>query len=83
MHVELCDWIQREDAKLHQAVFLPRDHRKSTIAGYYAAWRIAKNPAIRVLYLSATSTLAQKQLNFIKSILVNPIFKFYWPRYGQ
>ncbi len=79
VHVELCEWLQREEANSHQLVLLPRDHGKSRYAAYYVVWRATRDPAIRVLYLSATSTLANKQLKFIKDILVSPIYKFYWP----
>lgn len=79
VHIELIRWITREDKKSHQLVLLPRDHQKSAIAGYYAAWRITKNPAIRILYVSSTSTLAVKQLKFIKDILTSDRYRFYWP----
>lgn len=79
VHLELIRWITREDRKSHQLVLLPRDHQKSAIAGYYAAWRITKNPAIRILYISSTSTLAVKQLKFIKDILTSDRYRFYWP----
>jgi phage terminase large subunit-like protein len=47
--------------------------------GIYIAWCIIRNPAIKVLYLSATANLAQKQLKFIKDILTSDIVRFYWP----
>lgn len=40
---------------------------------------ITKNPAIRILYVSATSGLAVKQLKFIKDILTSDIYRYYWP----
>lgn len=46
---------------------------------YRVAWEITKNPAIRVLYISATSTLATKQLKFIKDILTCDQYRLYWP----
>jgi hypothetical protein len=46
---------------------------------YRVAWEITKNPAIRILYISATSKLAIKQLKFIKDILTSDIYRFYWP----
>jgi hypothetical protein len=79
IHIRLIKWISREDKKSHQLVLLPRDHQKSAIAGYYAAWEITKNPAIRILYISSTSNLATKQLKFIKDILTSDIYRFYWP----
>ena len=79
VHTELIRWITREDAKSHQLVLLPRDHQKSAIAGYFAAWMITRNPAIRILYISSTANLAIKQLKFIKDILTSDRYRFYWP----
>ena len=78
-HRDLIQWWNREDAKSHQLVLLPRDHGKSAMAAYRVAWEITKNPAIRVLYISSTSNLAIKQLKFIKDILTSPIYRKYWP----
>lgn len=78
-HVELINWWTRPDAKSHQLVLLPRDHGKSAMVAYRVAWEITKNPALRVLYISSTSTLATKQLKFIKDILLSPIYRMYWP----
>jgi hypothetical protein len=80
VHSELISWLTREDRKPHQIVLLPRDHGKSAIGGgYKAAWEIVRNPAIRILYISATSALAIKQLKFIKDILTSPAVRKYWP----
>jgi hypothetical protein len=79
VHCDLIRWMTREDAKSHQLVLLPRDHQKSAIAGYFAAWLITRNPAIRILYISSTSNLATKQLKFIKDILTSDTYRFYWP----
>lgn len=79
IHEELISWWSREDAKAFQLTLLPRDHGKSAMIAYRAAWEITKNPAIRILYISSTANLAQKQLKFIKDILTSPIYKRYWP----
>jgi hypothetical protein len=79
VHSDLSQWMTRRDAKSYQLVLLPRDHMKSYVAGCYVAWRITKNPAIRVLYISSTSNLATKQLKLIKDILNSDIYRFYWP----
>lgn len=79
IHSELIDWWNREDAKSHQLVLLPRDHQKSAMVAYRVAHAITNNPSIRVLYISATANLAQKQLKFIKDILTSDIYRFYWP----
>jgi hypothetical protein len=78
-HIDLIRWWTREEAKSHQLVLLPRDHGKSAMVAYRVAWEITRNPAIRVLYISSTSNLAQKQLKFIKDILTSDIYRRYWP----
>lgn len=79
VHQELIQWWNRQEAKSHQLVLLPRDHQKSAMLAYRVAWEITKNPAIRVLYISATSKLATKQLYFIKNILTSDTYRYYWP----
>ena len=79
VHSELTSWMTRPEAKSHLLVLMPRDHGKSAFAGYRAAWEIVKDPAIRILYLSATSNLAVKQLKFIKDILTSKTVQKYWP----
>ena len=78
-HEEVCRWWDREDGKSHQLLLFPRDHMKSALVAFRVAHRITVDPTLRVLYLSATSNLAQKQLSFIKNILTSPIYKRYWP----
>ena len=79
IHSELLQWWTRSDAKSHQLVLLPRDHGKSAMVAYRVAWEITRNPAVRVLYISSTANLAEKQLKFIKDILTSRIYRRYWP----
>jgi phage terminase large subunit-like protein len=79
VHEELIQWWNRPEAKSHQLVLLPRDHGKSRMIAYRVAWEITKNPALTVLYISATSNLAEKQLYFIKNILTSKIYRQFWP----
>lgn len=79
IHEELINWWTRDDAKPHQLCLLPRDHGKSAMVAYRVAWEITKNPTIRVLYISSTANLAEKQLKFIKDILTSRIYRRYWP----
>lgn len=79
VHEELCRWWTREDASTHQIVMLPRDHGKSRYIGYRVAWHITRNPDCRIMYVSATANLAEKQLKFIKDILTSDIYRRYWP----
>ena len=79
VHKDVIQWWNREDAKSHQLVLLPRDHQKSALIAYRVAHAITNNPAITIMYLSSTTDLAEKQLGFIKDILDSPIYKRYWP----
>lgn len=79
VHEELISWWCRGEAKSHQLTLLPRDHGKSAMVAYRVAWEITRNPTIRVLYISSTANLAQKQLKFIKDILTSNIYRRYWP----
>lgn len=79
IHSELIRWWTREGAHNHQLVLLPRDHGKSAMVAYRVAWEITRNPAVRVLYISSTASLAIKQLKFIKDILTSDNYRYYWP----
>lgn len=79
IHIDVINWWTRQDAKSHQLLLLPRDHGKSAMVAYRVAWEITRNPAIRVLYISSTANLAEKQLKFIKDILTSDVYRFYWP----
>lgn len=79
IHRELISWWCRQDAKPHQLVLLPRDHMKSALVAYRVAYEITRNPAVRILYISSTANLAEKQLGFIKDILASRIYRRYWP----
>lgn len=79
VHSEWSQWTQSTAAGDHQLTLLPRDHGKSRYIAFKVAWYIARKPDIRVLYISSTSGLAEKQLHFIKQILESSIFRRYWP----
>ena len=79
VHKDFIKWLTRKDAKTHLMGLLPRDHMKSAIAAYWVVWHITKNPTIRVLYISSTANLAEKQLGFIKQIITSDIYRKYWP----
>jgi len=79
VHEDLCRWWTRQDAKSHQLVLLPRDHQKSRMVAFRVAWEITRRPWIRVLYISATANLAEKQLGLIKDLLTSPVYRRYWP----
>lgn len=79
IHEDVINWWTREDRKDHQLLLMPRDHGKSAMIAYRVAWELTRCPWKTFLYISSTSTLAQKQLYFIKNILTSKIYKRYWP----
>ncbi len=81
VHTEICQWWTRQERKPNQLLLLPRDHAKSALTAYRCAQRIAKQPDVRILYLSSTANLAEKQLKSIKDILTSDIFMHYWPEH--
>ena len=74
-HKEVIEWWTREDSKDFQLLLFPRDHGKSRLVAYRVAWELTKDPTLRVLYISATANLAEKQLGFIKGILDSDRFR--------
>jgi len=78
-HEDVCNWWDREGSKSHQLLLFPRDHGKSRLVAYRVAWELTKDPTLRILYISATANLAEKQLGFIKSILTSEVYSRYWP----
>lgn len=79
IHEEVIRWWTREEAKDNQMLLLPRGHLKSKLIALRAAWWITKYPETTILYVSATSELAEKQLYAIKNILDSKIYRRYWP----
>lgn len=79
IHEEVMDWWQGSSCGNNTLLLLPRAHMKSHLAAVYAAWLVVKYPYITMLYISATSDLAEKQLYAIKNILASKIVSRYWP----
>jgi hypothetical protein len=80
-HKKLFSWwmSQETEGNSHTLVLWPRDHQKSHCAAVYAAWCITRDPAVTILYVSATAALAEKQLKAIKDILTSDKHRLYWP----
>lgn len=78
-HEDICKFLMDKTKKPYKLVIYPRGHRKSFYAAMYACWRIVKDPSIAIVYLSATSPLAEAQLRTIKATLEGKIVKRYWP----
>jgi len=79
IHREVIASLTAQDRKSHQILLLPRDHGKSALAAYVAAWELTRDPSIRILYISSTANLATKQLKFIKDILTCAKYRILWP----
>jgi len=79
VHLEVFEWWTRPTAKDNQLVLLPRDHQKSHCAAVRCAWELTRDPTKTILYVSATSDLAEKQLYAIKQILLSDVYRRYWP----
>lgn len=79
IHREVIQWWESSKRKSHQLLMLPRDHMKSALVAYRVAHALTKDPTLRVLYISSTSNLAQKQLKFIKDIFTSDNYRLYWP----
>lgn len=78
-HEDVISWWYRPDAKSHQLLLFPRDHQKSRLVAYRVVWELTRDPTLRVLYISATANLAEKQLGFMKNIFTSDIYRRYWP----
>lgn len=80
-HDELYDWWQQCEEKgiLNTLCLLPRDHQKSHCMAVWCCWQIVKDPATTIVYVSATSELAARQLDDIKTILTSDIHMTLWP----
>jgi phage terminase large subunit-like protein len=85
IHKDVYRWLQEciEDGWNNLGssclLLLPRAHLKSHCLATACAWVITKKPEITILYMSATSTLAEKQLFDIKNILTSSKYMRYWP----
>lgn len=87
VHREVFKWL--EDYSLfgqgrgtsNKLIMLPRAHLKSHMVATWAAWMITRHPEVTMLYVSATSTLAETQLYAIKNILESTVYQRYFPEY--
>lgn len=79
IHRRVIQWWEREDAKSHQLVLLPRDHMKSALIALRASYHLTRDPTLRILLISSTSLLATKQLKFIKDIMTSDNYRIHFP----
>lgn len=78
IHKQVFDWLQHSQSP-NQLLLLPRAHMKSHCIEVWVCWWITKYPETSILYVSATTTLAEAQLYAIKNTLTSPTYKRYWP----
>ena len=76
-HIDLFNFWQESDIDEvdNTLALMPRDHQKSHALAVRCAWEIYRNPAITIIYLSATSSLAERQLLDIKNIMESRYFR--------
>lgn len=71
IHFQIALWLQkcweRGETRLLLQAF--RASGKSTIAGIFTAWLLHRDPDLRILVLSAESSLAQKMVRTIRKII--------------
>lgn len=79
LHQEMCQFLTNPNGKPDKLILVPRDHQKSVILALYAVWMITKNPCIRIAYITAKSGLAEKQIGFMKNILLSKNYRELWP----
>ena len=79
IHEELLLWATRQEGLDNKLILMPRDHLKSKMAAFIAAWWLTKDPTETILYVSSTASLAEKQLGQIKGILESATYRRYWP----
>ena len=58
---------------------IPRDHLKSVMVAVYSTWRVARNPAYTILYITANEDLGKLQMSFIQNIFTSTEFRTFWP----
>lgn len=88
VHREIFEWLQEynlfqddEELTSNKLIMLPRAHLKSHMVAVWCAWIITRHPEVTILYLSATSELAQTQLYAIQNILGSSTYMRYFPEY--
>lgn len=87
VHKEIYRWLQGYtlygvgSGSANMLIMLPRAHLKSHMVATWGAWIITRHPEVTMLYVSATSTLAETQLYAIKNILESSVYQRYFPEY--
>jgi hypothetical protein len=82
-HIRIARWLdtrrRRGDTRLLLMCF--RGAGKSTVVGLYCAWLLASDPTLRLLVLSAETTLATKMVRSVRQIIRrHPLCRHIRPR---
>ncbi len=71
LHRRIAGWLEERlragDRRLLLMVF--RNAGKSTLVGLYCAWRLARDPALRILVLSAEQGLAVRMTRNVRAVI--------------
>lgn len=88
VHREIFAWMQEytlfgtgNGEGSNKLIMLPRAHLKSHMVAVWVAWIVTRHPEVTIIYLSATSTLAETQLFAISNILSSKTYARYFPEY--
>lgn len=88
IHMETFKWMMEYDLfgkgtglTANKLIMFPRAHLKSHMVATWSSWVIANNPEVTIIYLSATSKLAETQLFAIKNIVGSTRFQKLFPEF--
>ncbi len=76
---QLIGASNRHEVNPNILALIPRDHLKSVMVAVYSSWRVARNPAYTILYISANEDLGRLQMSFIQNIFQGKEFRALWP----
>lgn len=88
IHMAIFQWMMGYDLfgsgdglTANKLIMLPRGHLKSHMVATWCAWIVTRHPEVTILYLSATSSLAETQLFAIQNILGSSRYHKLFPEY--
>tara|TARA_R110002012_G_scaffold2301_1_gene11016 strand:+ start:205 stop:1821 length:1617 start_codon:yes stop_codon:yes gene_type:complete len=88
IHEEIFRWMQEytlfgrgDEATSNKLIMLPRAHLKSHMVATWCTWVITRHPEVTMLYVSATSELAQTQLYAVQNMMASAVYMRYFPEY--
>lgn len=79
IHEEVFRWLQEDGLNNHQLLLMPRGHLKSHCIAVWCVWKITKDPATSIVYLSAGEDLATLQIDAIKHMITGDRYRKLWP----